>query len=155
MFTNIAVLCEMLALPMEAAEAWLTLAKLPGISADEAVEATGRAIALESVAHPERSPLIRFRSRIAPLSLPLGEDGSAALELLEDKLRHDPRCEVASFDRSAWVSRNAAPPRSAWRIYEVPISYYGRTYQEGKKIGWRDGVRALYCILKYNLFRRG
>lgn len=120
LFTNIAVLCEMLALPMEAAEAWLTLAKLPGISADEAVEATGRAIALESVAHPERSPLIRFRSRIAPLSLPLGEDGSAALELLEDKLRHDPRCEVASFDRSAWVSRNAAPPRSAWRIYEVP-----------------------------------
>jgi glycosyltransferase involved in cell wall biosynthesis len=42
-----------------------------------------------------------------------------------------------------------------WRIYEVPISYYGRTYEEGKKIGWRDGVRALYCILKYNLFSRG
>ena len=42
-----------------------------------------------------------------------------------------------------------------WRIYEVPISYYGRTYEEGKKIGWKDGVRALYCILKYNLFRRG
>lgn len=39
------------------------------------------------------------------------------------------------------------------RIYEVGISYYGRTYQEGKKIGWRDGVRAIYCILKYNLFR--
>ncbi len=39
-------------------------------------------------------------------------------------------------------------------IYEVGISYYGRTYQEGKKIGWRDGVRALYAILKYNLFRR-
>jgi glycosyltransferase involved in cell wall biosynthesis len=39
------------------------------------------------------------------------------------------------------------------RVYEVGISYYGRTYQEGKKIGWKDGVRALYCILKYNLFR--
>jgi glycosyltransferase involved in cell wall biosynthesis len=38
------------------------------------------------------------------------------------------------------------------RIYEVGISYYGRTYQEGKKIGWRDGFRAIYCILKYNLF---
>ena len=37
------------------------------------------------------------------------------------------------------------------RIYEVGISYYGRTYEEGKKIGWRDGVRAIYCILKYNL----
>jgi glycosyltransferase involved in cell wall biosynthesis len=38
------------------------------------------------------------------------------------------------------------------RIYEVPISYYGRTYAEGKKIGWRDGFSALRCILKYNLF---
>ena len=36
------------------------------------------------------------------------------------------------------------------RIYEVAISYYGRTYAEGKKIGWRDGVHALWCILKYN-----
>ena len=39
------------------------------------------------------------------------------------------------------------------RIYEVGISYYGRTYAEGKKIGWRDGFRALWAILKYNLFR--
>ncbi len=39
------------------------------------------------------------------------------------------------------------------RIYEVGISYYGRTYAEGKKIGYRDGFRAIYCILKYNLFR--
>ena len=38
------------------------------------------------------------------------------------------------------------------RIYEVGISYYGRTYAEGKKIGWKDGFRAIYCILKYNLF---
>lgn len=37
------------------------------------------------------------------------------------------------------------------RIYEVPISYYGRTYEEGKKIGWKDGVCALWCILRYNL----
>ena len=40
------------------------------------------------------------------------------------------------------------------RIYEVGISYDGRTYEEGKKIGWKDGVRAIYCILKYNLFDR-
>ena len=39
------------------------------------------------------------------------------------------------------------------RIYEVGISYSGRTYAEGKKIGWRDGVRAVWCILKYNLLR--
>jgi glycosyltransferase involved in cell wall biosynthesis len=38
-----------------------------------------------------------------------------------------------------------------WRVYEVGISYYGRTYEQGKKIGWKDGLRAIYCILKYNL----
>ena len=40
------------------------------------------------------------------------------------------------------------------RIYEVGISYYGRTYEEGKKIGWRDGFRAIWCILKYNLWAK-
>lgn len=39
-------------------------------------------------------------------------------------------------------------------IYEVSISYYGRTYEEGKKIGWKDGVRAIWCIVKYNVFMR-
>jgi hypothetical protein len=38
------------------------------------------------------------------------------------------------------------------RIYEVGISYYGRTYEDGKKIGWKDGFEAIWCILKYNLF---
>jgi hypothetical protein len=37
------------------------------------------------------------------------------------------------------------------RIYEVGISYYGRTYEEGKKINWKDGFRALYCIVKYGI----
>jgi glycosyltransferase involved in cell wall biosynthesis len=40
------------------------------------------------------------------------------------------------------------------RIYEVGISYYGRTYEEGKKINWKDGFRAIYCILKYNIWDR-
>ena len=40
------------------------------------------------------------------------------------------------------------------RIYEVGISYYGRTYDEGKKIGWKDGFRAIYCILKYGILKR-
>lgn len=40
------------------------------------------------------------------------------------------------------------------RVYEVGISYYGRTYKEGKKITWKDGLRAIYCILKYNLFSK-
>lgn len=39
------------------------------------------------------------------------------------------------------------------RIYEVGISYYGRTYEDGKKINWKDGLRAIYCILRYNLFK--
>jgi len=40
--------------------------------------------------------------------------------------------------------------RGGWRVYEVGISYSGRTYAEGKKIGWRDGVRAFYCIVRYS-----
>ena len=39
------------------------------------------------------------------------------------------------------------------RVYEVGIAYYGRTYAAGKKVNWRDGVRAIYCVVKYNLFR--
>ena len=39
--------------------------------------------------------------------------------------------------------------RRRWRVYEIPISYHGRTYEEGKKIGWQDGVRALWCVLRY------
>lgn len=118
LFTNIAVVCEMLARPMEASEAWLAVARAPGISADEALEATGRAIALETEANPDRSPQIRYTSVTASLAVPGGEEGVTALELLEDKLRHDPCCETAAFDRSAWVAREAAPPRSVWRVYE-------------------------------------
>jgi glycosyltransferase involved in cell wall biosynthesis len=49
---------------------------------------------------------------------------------------------------TAKVARN-----KSWRIFEVGISYYGRTYDQGKKIGWKDGLRAIYCILKYNIVR--
>ena len=41
--------------------------------------------------------------------------------------------------------------RGRWRVYEMPISYSGRDYSEGKKIGWRDAVRALYCIVRYSI----
>ncbi len=44
--------------------------------------------------------------------------------------------------------------KGGWRIFEVGISYSGRTYEEGKKIGWKDGVRAIYCITKYGLLTR-
>jgi glycosyltransferase involved in cell wall biosynthesis len=41
--------------------------------------------------------------------------------------------------------------KKGWRIYEVPISYYGRSYKEGKKITWKDGIRAIFTIIRYNL----
>ena len=44
--------------------------------------------------------------------------------------------------------------KKGFRIYEVGISYYARTYAEGKKIGWKDGVKAIYCIFRYNLFSK-
>lgn len=50
---------------------------------------------------------------------------------------------------TAKVARGRTPQGRPWRVYEVGISYNGRTYDEGKKIGWKDGVRALWCIVKY------
>lgn len=44
--------------------------------------------------------------------------------------------------------------KGKWRIYEVPINYYGRSYKEGKKIGWRDGVKAVFSIIYFNIFCR-
>ena len=51
------------------------------------------------------------------------------------------------------VTAKIAAKDGRWRIYEVPISYSGRTYEEGKKIGWKDGFRALYAIAKYSVKR--
>jgi len=65
----------------------------------------------------------------------------AGFELREDRFGFEPEF-------------TAKVARGGWRIYEVPISYYGRTYEEGKKIGWRDGVHALRCVLWYNLISR-
>lgn len=62
-----------------------------------------------------------------------------AIEIEEDRFGFEPEI-------TAKVSKGNH------RIYEVGISYYGRTYAEGKKIGWRDGFRAIYCILRYNFF---
>jgi glycosyltransferase involved in cell wall biosynthesis len=67
------------------------------------------------------------------------------ISLCENRFGFEPEitAKVASF------RLNGRP----LRIYEVGISYYGRTYQEGKKIGWKDGLRALWCIVKYNWLR--
>ena len=63
-----------------------------------------------------------------------------SIEIEEDRFGFEPEI-------TAKIARSGA------RIYEVGIGYYGRTYQEGKKIGWKEGFRAIWCILKYNLFR--
>jgi glycosyltransferase involved in cell wall biosynthesis len=63
------------------------------------------------------------------------------LEICEDRFGFEPEI-------------TAKLAQSRCRIYEVGISYDGRTYEEGKKIGWKDGVRAIYAILKYNFFPR-
>lgn len=61
----------------------------------------------------------------------------ASISLLEDRFGFE-------VEVTAKIARG-----KRWRIYEVPISYYGRSYAEGKKITWKDGVKALWCILKY------
>ena len=52
------------------------------------------------------------------------------------------------------ITAKIARIRPRIKIYEVGISYYGRTYEEGKKITWRDGIRAIYAILKYNIIKK-
>jgi len=63
-----------------------------------------------------------------------------AIDIVENRFGFEPE-----------ITAKVARIRPAPRIYEVGISYSGRTYEDGKKIGWRDGLRALYCILRYNL----
>lgn len=60
--------------------------------------------------------------------------------------------EESRFGFEPEITAKVAKRRNL-RVYEVGISYYGRTYEEGKKIGWKDGLRAIYCIIKYNWFR--
>jgi hypothetical protein len=68
-----------------------------------------------------------------------------APELKEKRFGFEPECV-------AYVARGMR--RHGWKIVECAINYRPRTFREGKKIGWKDGVRALWCILKYNLFAR-
>lgn len=120
LFANLGRTCELLSLPFEAAEAWSTVAALAGPDHDAAVEASGRAIALETEADQDRSPTIPFVR--ASATLPPEEATADALDLLDDRFRKDGRFEPAPFDRSEWTSRGAAPPRSAWRVYDAAPS---------------------------------
>ena len=67
-----------------------------------------------------------------------GEQAGRRIPLEEDRFGFEPEITVKIAKRRL-------------RVYEVGISYWGRTYQEGKKIGWKDGVRALWCLVKYTV----
>ncbi len=78
-------------------------------------------------------------------------DMETCYKVFRREIIQDIRIEENRFGFEPEITAKVA--RSGARIYEVGISYSGRTYAEGKKIGWRDGLKALYCIVKYNLFR--
>jgi tetratricopeptide (TPR) repeat protein len=122
LFTNIAIVCEKMGLPFEAAEAWVKVASLPGLAEDDAIEAMGRAITLEQEANPDRSPTVPLSQVMLELPATSGDGTPLELDLIEDGLRHDGRFESVPFDRSNWVSRNAVPPRSVWRVYDVVVT---------------------------------
>jgi hypothetical protein len=69
------------------------------------------------------------------------------ITIKSDRFGFEPEV-TAKVARFAFPSETGEHPRSC-RIYEIPVSYHGRTYREGKKIGVKDGFQALYCILRY------
>ena len=79
-------------------------------------------------------------------------DMETGYKVFRREVLHELQIEEQRFGFEPEITAKLAQRRC--RFYEVGISYYGRTYDEGKKIGWRDGVRALYVILKYNLWKR-
>lgn len=78
-------------------------------------------------------------------------DMETCYKVFRREVIHQIRIEEDRFGFEPEVTAKVA--RLGVRVFEVPISYYGRTYAEGKKIGWRDGLSALRCIVKYSLFR--
>ena len=93
--------------------------------------------------------LTAFSNIITNLNL---TDMEAGLKLFNTKMVQSINLKEKRFGfEPEIVSKVARIPNV--RIYEVGISYYGRTYQEGKKINWKDGFRAMYCILKYGLLK--
>lgn len=78
-------------------------------------------------------------------------DMETCYKLFKREIIQSIRIEEPRFGFEPEITAKIA--RKHCKIYEVGISYHGRTYEEGKKIGWKDGFRAIFCILKYNLFR--
>lgn len=80
-------------------------------------------------------------------------DMETCYKLFRTKMIQDIRLKEKRFGFEPEVTAKVSRVANV-KIYEVGISYYGRTYEEGKKINWKDGVKAIYCIFKYNLFLR-
>jgi glycosyltransferase involved in cell wall biosynthesis len=89
--------------------------------------------------------LTNFSNMMTNLNL---TDMETCYKLIRSSIAKDIKIRENRFGIEPEITAKLAK-RKPIRIYEVGISYYGRTYEEGKKIGWRDGFRALYCILKY------
>ena len=92
------------------------------------------------------------------------EEPDKDVDLLEEKNIYDLNKLVNNYDLSSKIELTedrfgfepeftAKIGRLKCRIYEVGISYFGRTYEEGKKINWKDGIRAIYVIIKYGIFK--
>jgi glycosyltransferase involved in cell wall biosynthesis len=80
-------------------------------------------------------------------------DMETCYKLFDTKMIQSLKLEEKRFGFEPEVTAKISRVKNV-RIYEVGISYYGRTYEEGKKIRWTDGLRAIYCIIKYNLVSR-
>jgi hypothetical protein len=78
-------------------------------------------------------------------------DMETCYKLIRTSIAKDIRIKERRFGIEPELTAKLAK-RKGIRIYEVGISYYGRTYEEGKKIGWKDGFRAIFCIFKYRFF---
>lgn len=79
-------------------------------------------------------------------------DMETGYKVFRKEVFKDIRIESNRFGFEPEITAKVA--KKHFKIYEVPISYYGRGYQEGKKITWKDGVKALFVVMKYNVFRR-
>ncbi len=77
-------------------------------------------------------------------------DMETCFKLFRTEILKDIQIEQKRFGIEPEITAKVAKRKA--RVYEVGISYYGRSYEEGKKVNWKDGLKAVYCILKYNLF---
>ena len=94
----------------------------------------------------------KFLTRLSNMMTNLNlTDMETCYKLIRSSIAKDIQIKERRFGIEPEITAKIAK-RKPIRIYEVGISYYGRTYEEGKKIGWKDGFRAIFCIFKYKFF---